>query len=729
MNLDNPNMPALLDMNTSPAESEQAERKPTMRFQYPSGARPLEGYTIKRGVGRGGFGEVYFAVSDAGKEVALKLIRRNLEVELRGVTHCLNLKHTNLIDVYDIRTDEHDDRWVIMEFVGGPSLEDMIGRYPEGMPREIALHWFEGICAGVAYLHDHGIVHRDLKPANIFIDDGRIKIGDYGLSKFISCSRRSGQTESVGTVHYMAPEIANGRYGREIDAYALGIILYEMLTGRVPFEGESVGEVLMKHLTAEPDLSRLEEPFRSIVRGAMAKDPERRINSASEMAAMLRGAPRTPMHETAPFAGSSAPAQEFRPNAGGDDRVPYNGPAPMPSPGSTAAPIVTVNGESLRGFFHRDPDPVWAGVVRGWQRFFADLGYDRWPPFRRFAFRIAIAAAVCIFAKVTFPLAFLFLAWFLGYRFVRLVVQVVTHPPTSAPRRATQTPAATASAAASPSPWEPETTPSEANRVEVASLGAAQARPTGDRKWRRRRGQATWRFAAYQELASQPPRSRASTMLASLLAAAAIAPIAALLSCMFTVREFNLELFLWASIVGTLASWAIMIPAQLTEGRVEDQAPLRFTMLLVGALVGILAWAVAQMMYVNLPVSHEIGIRPKEAMSGVFLGWRGSELDAGFNSGAINLPLPMYTAYFAFLFVAIRWWRQGEWTRASRVSLWATAWAGAVGFFVSFLWWFPQPLGILAAAVISFTVQLASPWLTPSRRKQLAQAAVAAPVA
>ncbi len=77
---------------------------------------------------------------------------------------------------------------------------------------------------------------------------GQIKLGDYGLSKFISVSRRSGQTESVGTVHYMAPEIANGRYGKEIDVYALGILLYELLTGHVPFEGESVGEVLMKHL-------------------------------------------------------------------------------------------------------------------------------------------------------------------------------------------------------------------------------------------------------------------------------------------------------------------------------------------------------------------------------------------------------------------------------------------------------------------------------------------------
>ena len=139
----------------------------------------------------------------------------------------------------------------------------------------------------MAYLHDHGIVHRDLKPGNIFCDEGVVKVGDYGLSKFISCSRRSGHTESIGTVHYMAPEVANGRYGKEIDVYALGVILYEMLTGRVPFEGESIGEVLMKHLTAKPDVSMLPEPYRSVVARALEKDPALRFRSAAEMLAAL----------------------------------------------------------------------------------------------------------------------------------------------------------------------------------------------------------------------------------------------------------------------------------------------------------------------------------------------------------------------------------------------------------------------------------------------------------
>ena len=225
---------------TSPAPGPTGGAGPReQKFLYATGAQPLAGFTIKRGVGIGGFGEVYFAVSDAGKEVALKLIERHLDVELRGIRQCLNLKHPNLVALHDVRQDEHGNWWVVMEYVAGQGLQEAIAAHPNGLPAADALAWFFGLASGVAYLHEHGIVHRDLKPANIFRDEGLVKVGDYGLSKFISCSRRSGHTESVGTVHYMAPEVANGRYGKEIDIYAMGVILYEMLTGRLPFEGES----------------------------------------------------------------------------------------------------------------------------------------------------------------------------------------------------------------------------------------------------------------------------------------------------------------------------------------------------------------------------------------------------------------------------------------------------------------------------------------------------------
>ena len=256
-----------------------------MKFSYPSGAKPLQGYTIKRGIGVGGFGEVYFAISDAGKEVALKKIQRNLDVELRGVRQCLNLNHVNLISLWDIKTNARGESWVVMEYVPGVSLRDMIEAFPNGMPETEIKKWFAATASGVAYLHKHGIVHRDLKPGNIFRDDDQhiVKIGDYGLSKFIACNRKSGQTEAVGTFHYMAPEIGNGVYGKEIDIYALGIILYEMLTGDVPFNGESSQEIIMKHLTASVPLEKIPPAFHRVTLKSLNKDPQYRYCSVQAM--------------------------------------------------------------------------------------------------------------------------------------------------------------------------------------------------------------------------------------------------------------------------------------------------------------------------------------------------------------------------------------------------------------------------------------------------------------
>lgn len=289
-----------------------------MKFTYSSGQRPLDGFTLKRGIGRGGFGEVYFAVSDGGKEVALKLVRGDTQIELRGVAQCLNLKHPNLVNLYDLRGDNQGDHWVVMEYIAGEPLNVVLGRHPGGLPRELAREWFLGLARAVSYLHDHGIVHRDLKPANIFLENGTVKVGDYGLSKAIGSSQRTAQTHSVGTVHYMAPEISTGNYGKPIDTYAAGIILYEMLTGRVPFDGESCGEILMKHLTAPPDLSKIPAEYLPIVSKALAKNPSQRYASMAEMARAIEAlgveSSRVPAAAPAPPPRvAAAPARSPRP--------------------------------------------------------------------------------------------------------------------------------------------------------------------------------------------------------------------------------------------------------------------------------------------------------------------------------------------------------------------------------------------------------------------------------
>jgi serine/threonine protein kinase len=288
------------------------------RYTFSSGARPLEGYTIKRAVGRGGFGEVYYATSDSGKEVALKLITRNLEIERRGVAQCMNLKCPNLLAIHDIKANEAGDTFVIMEFVAGPSLSTVLAQYPNGMPLDEVRAWLKGLVDGVAYLHDHGIVHRDLKPANLFMEEGVVKIGDYGLSKMISNQQASHQSESIGTCHYMAPEISSGKYNKPIDIYAIGVILFEMISGRVPFDGESYGEVLIKHLTNRPDLSRLPEPFKTIIGKALAKDPAHRPNRVIQ----LLPPDDAPRPRDVRFIGEgkvAAPAPPPRPKAPDDD--------------------------------------------------------------------------------------------------------------------------------------------------------------------------------------------------------------------------------------------------------------------------------------------------------------------------------------------------------------------------------------------------------------------------
>lgn len=676
-----------------------------MKFTYPSGARPLDGYTIKRGVGRGGFGEVYFATSDAGKEVALKLIRRNLEVELRGVTQCLNLKHPNLVGVYDIRRDGLDDQWVIMEYVSGESLEDAIERYPHGMPADQVLGWMRGICAGVAYLHDHGIVHRDLKPGNIFLDEGTVKIGDYGLAKFISCSRRSGQTESVGTVHYMAPEIANGRYGREIDTYALGIILFEMLTGTVPFEGESVGEVLMKHLTAEPDLHRLTEPYRTIVERALAKDPEARLKSVNELMSMLPGDVSVPS-TFAPASVSDVVLTPVERSAPANGDVPQNGAA-KPAAGPIMPASLTMAVDSPHTEIE---EPIWKAVRQNWRSFAKKWnGQDEhsYKPITKGL--IVFAAVMAIFqfggevAAMAVPVAICYGVYY--------VIWLTLIKPNGVPQARGRIDDQVATAlrgdvSASPTAMTAAWNPPAAAPSSPASKYA--------KKVRERRLRPNWRDRVLQEVALKPMRDKLSELFGSMLMAALFAALAALVAPVLlgiATNSASMAVYLWLALVGTLGSWAILIPAKFSEGKLEDQGPIRVLMLALGGIVGAAAWLLADVLIVRIPG----GADPLDAHWGLisqdWLHWPTPE------NG--NPSLPMFVTYFAFLFMILRWWRQAEFTRNQRLSFWSIAVCVFAAWLMQFVWQFPQPAGMLVAGVTAFATQLASPWLPPSKRRAL----------
>ncbi|QDV29117.1 Serine/threonine-protein kinase StkP [Planctopirus ephydatiae] len=260
-----------------------------MRFQYAPQSRPLAGYVITRGIQRGGFGEVYEGLSAGGKRVALKLLQRGTEIELRGVRQCLNLNHPNLVSIYDILYDNEACAWIVMEYIDGVTLDDVIANHPQGLPHDEVAEWFSGIVQGLEYLHSRGIVHRDLKPANIYRTHGVVKIGDVGLSKLMD-QVDALHTQTIGTVHYMAPEVSHGRYGPSIDYYSLAVILYELLTGKVPFSGETTGEVLMRHLTHLPETTHLPLALRPVLQKALAKNAAERYPSLQEFHAAVMSA-------------------------------------------------------------------------------------------------------------------------------------------------------------------------------------------------------------------------------------------------------------------------------------------------------------------------------------------------------------------------------------------------------------------------------------------------------
>jgi hypothetical protein len=178
-----------------------------------------------------------------------------------------------------------------------------------------------------------------------------------------------------------------------------------------------------------------------------------------------------------------------------------------------------------------------------------------------------------------------------------------------------------------------------------------------------------------------------------------------------------MALQIWFMVIGTLGSWAILIPTKFAEGRIEDQVPLRGMLLLSGAVLGLAAWGLADMLTLEQPHWRDFSASPHDALVHSAFDWRQQ-----YESGQYSQPrLRDFVGYFALVYVLLRWWRQAEYTRHRRLSLWAVAVCLFWAYCLHLIWWFPQPTGILLAGVISIATQLASPWIPPSRRHQLTE--------
>jgi serine/threonine-protein kinase len=256
-------------------------------------------YLIQRKLGSGGMAAVYLAEDqELGRRVALKLLddrhasdEQFVERFRREAQNAAGLNHPNIVSIFD-RGHAEETYYIAMEFLDGRTLKELVLRNgPTPIP--IAIDYARQILQALAFAHRHGIVHRDIKPHNIVVGrDGRLKVTDFGIARS-GASQMTEVGSIVGTAQYLSPEQARGaQVDPRSDLYSLGIVMYEMLTGKVPFTGEAPLEIAMKHLqkTAEPPSKLRPEVPKSldaVVMRALAKDPDERFDSAEEMDADL----------------------------------------------------------------------------------------------------------------------------------------------------------------------------------------------------------------------------------------------------------------------------------------------------------------------------------------------------------------------------------------------------------------------------------------------------------
>lgn len=253
-------------------------------------------YEIKEIIGVGGMAVVYKAFDNQeNRVVAVKILKEEFISNEEFVRRFKNeskaiamLSHPNIVKVYDVSFGDLI-QYIVMEYIDGITLKEYIER--EGSLRwKDAVHFTIQILKGLQHAHDKGIVHRDVKPQNIMVlPDGTIKVTDFGIARFARSEQRTITDKAIGSVHYISPEQARGeRTDEKTDIYSVGVILYEMLTGRLPFQAESAVSVAIMQLQREPQLpteinGSIPLGLEQITMHAMQKNPERRYQSASEM--------------------------------------------------------------------------------------------------------------------------------------------------------------------------------------------------------------------------------------------------------------------------------------------------------------------------------------------------------------------------------------------------------------------------------------------------------------
>ncbi|WP_312859636.1 Stk1 family PASTA domain-containing Ser/Thr kinase [Peribacillus huizhouensis] len=271
-------------------------------------------YKLLEMIGGGGMANVYLAQDMIlEREVALKILRMdfNNDEEFikrfnREAQSATSLTHPNIVSIYDVG-EEDDIYYIVMEYVKGLTLKQYIQKfYP--VPIEKALDILKQITSAISQAHHNGIIHRDIKPQNILIDDhGNVKITDFGIALALSATNITQTNAVLGSVHYLSPEQARGGMANnKSDIYSLGIVMFELLTGRLPFSGESAVSIALKHLQSEtPSPKRwnpsIPQSVENIILKATAKDSYYRYETVDEMEEDIKSALNPERKNETPF--------------------------------------------------------------------------------------------------------------------------------------------------------------------------------------------------------------------------------------------------------------------------------------------------------------------------------------------------------------------------------------------------------------------------------------------
>lgn len=260
-------------------------------------------YDIKMLIGDGGMANVYLAYDRTLKRhVAIKMLRYELSKDERFIkrfkresAQVINLDHPNIVHVYTVG-DYKQQPFIVMEYVKGKTLKDYLREHGALEPQTV-IHIMTQLAEGVLYAHQNNIIHRDLKSQNIMITDEQVvKITDFGIALSSNEADITQTNTIMGSVHYLAPELARGNLATErSDIYALGIILYELLTGDVPFKGEGAVNIALQHLEAEmPSIKLVKEELPNsldnIISRCTCKLPSDRYHSVDELLVDLKSA-------------------------------------------------------------------------------------------------------------------------------------------------------------------------------------------------------------------------------------------------------------------------------------------------------------------------------------------------------------------------------------------------------------------------------------------------------